>query len=526
MLCCIIEAPGKREAIARALQISVRCVLATGGHWMHNPAGLYPLQVDLGTGVEFARRADLRVLQRMLQGCRGAAEIAIACDADQEGDVIARDVCVALRDSGARLSRMRLGGMDEGSVRRAFQERTPMDPQSAVLPGDVRRVVDRVLAAGLSRPAEGLYVGRVRAALLERLAAPEHARAWVHVRVPGEGGEPPWVGEGFVSSTQAASIRAAESKGEWPVPRGDRAAEPRGGPTTMSMLLDAWSEEGLAPRETSEGLQALYEAGLCSYPRTGSAGLSDAARRWGMRALMLSGYPAGRQQAGGHQGNEPSEDGHPCIYPLDERLQAGLQRPLGGVSTRGDGLMLLLGQRVAAAVMQPQTDEPVWDERAPEWVRTMQWRRVMEAYPGSRQRSERGCEVRPLPPEVVALVALRDAGIGRPATYVAHARGIAQLGLITPEGELSTRGRRYLDAVQEFPAARAGAICRRVDRLTPADVYAGAGVYLQEMLGSFSQPERALLYGRLSASSASGGSCPLGVDEGGGGDVRVEPGLL
>ncbi|KAB2839781.1 MAG: hypothetical protein F9K47_15170, partial [Burkholderiales bacterium] len=295
MLCCIIEAPGKREAIARALQIPVRCVLATGGHWMHNPPGLYPLQVDLGTGVEFARRADLRVLQRMGQGCRGAAEIAIACDADQEGDVIARDVCVALRDGGARLTRMRLGGMDEGSVRRAFEERTLMGPQNGVLPGDVRRVVDRVLAAGLSRPAEGLYVGRVRAALLERLAAPGHARAWVRMRVPGEGCEPPWVGEGFVSSTQAAAIRAAESKGEWPVPRGARAAGPRGGPTTMGMLLDAWSEAGLAPRDTSEGLQALYEAGLCSYPRTASAGVSDAARRWGMRGLVLSGYRSGAQ---------------------------------------------------------------------------------------------------------------------------------------------------------------------------------------------------------------------------------------
>ncbi|MEO7326575.1 MAG: toprim domain-containing protein [Dokdonella sp.] len=182
----VIEAPGKVAQLARMIRaIGLDAQLwASGGHFRQHSESLWPLGI-FADGSEPGRIFDeLRFasLRHVAVGRR----VLVATDADQEGDVIARDVRDATQDIASSVERVRLHTLDLEGVRAAFARPMPVAP-SASRAGDARRIVDRLIGHCFSRP--GLPVGRVFTALLQSLQDNEPVIGHVTLtRAAGDGG--------------------------------------------------------------------------------------------------------------------------------------------------------------------------------------------------------------------------------------------------------------------------------------------------------------------------------------------------
>ena len=184
----VIEAPGKVAQLVRMIRaIGLDAQLwASGGHFRQHAETLWPLGV-IADGSEPGRVFDesrFASLRRAAVGRR----VLVATDADQEGDVIARDVRDAIQDIAHGVERVRLHTLDLEGVRAAFARSTPIAPLASRA-GDARRIVDRLIGHCFSRP--GLPVGRVFTALLQSLQDNEPVIGHVTLtRAAGDGGSP------------------------------------------------------------------------------------------------------------------------------------------------------------------------------------------------------------------------------------------------------------------------------------------------------------------------------------------------
>lgn len=182
----VIEAPGKVAQLARMIRaIGMDAQLwASGGHFRQHADSLWPLGI-IADGSEPGRTFDENRFASLRRAAMGR-RVLVATDADQEGDVIARDVRDAIQDIASGIERVRLHALDLEGVRAAFAQSTPFAP-SASKAGDARRIVDRLIGHCFSRP--GLPVGRVFTALLQSLRDNEPVIGHVTLRrVAGDGG--------------------------------------------------------------------------------------------------------------------------------------------------------------------------------------------------------------------------------------------------------------------------------------------------------------------------------------------------
>ena len=168
----VIEAPGKRQALAQALRAAgVRdvLVLATIGHIGMNPQGFKPLAIDsVYRELAYRLKPDReRIAHEIEDEARAAKRIYLASDDDQEGDVIARDVmrwCIP-EEEQHKVLRVRLKSLAPSEVRTALTGAQVFEAASASR-GDARRIVDRLI--GSLSSDEGA-VGRVQGSLLLEL---------------------------------------------------------------------------------------------------------------------------------------------------------------------------------------------------------------------------------------------------------------------------------------------------------------------------------------------------------------------
>ena len=186
----IIEAPGKvrsLSAVLRGLGIAAD-VWPTRGHLCEHSGSLWPLGI-LPDGSEPGRVADelrVNVLRRMAL----RRTVLIATDADQEGDVIARDISDVVSDVAAQVKRIHLRALDRESVCAAFADldRVSLDAATA---GDARRIIDRLIGHSFSK--SGLPVGRVFSALLRCLADSDPVIGHATLTLPAQDGGRPFV---------------------------------------------------------------------------------------------------------------------------------------------------------------------------------------------------------------------------------------------------------------------------------------------------------------------------------------------
>ncbi len=214
----VIEAPGKVAQLSRALRaVGVLAdVWPTGGHFRQHAASLWPLGI-LSDGSEPGRLFDQVRFAELRRHAIGRRVI-VATDADQEGDVIARDVRAAVVDVAASIERVRLNALDSGSVRTAFAAASRLQSAPAG-PGDARRLVDRLIGHSFSRP--GRPVGRVFSAMLKALREHDPVVGHVTLLLPATDGGAPFT----ASVPVTASTRALwEARAREPLPAVDAGA--------------------------------------------------------------------------------------------------------------------------------------------------------------------------------------------------------------------------------------------------------------------------------------------------------------
>lgn len=230
----VIEAPGKVRTIESALRGAGLAVdvMATGGHFCEHDASLWPLGIA-ADGSEPGRIRD-PIRATMLQSRGLGRRVLIATDADQEGDVIARDIAEVVRGGASAVLRMRVSSLDRESIRAAFLSATPFEVAGA-LPGDARRIVDRWIGHTFSRPAQP--VGRVSSALLRVLADADPVIGHVTLTLPCEDGGPPFVAQVPVTAATCDAWEARRAAALPAVPVAATETETRRRPWTYGELL-------------------------------------------------------------------------------------------------------------------------------------------------------------------------------------------------------------------------------------------------------------------------------------------------
>lgn len=202
----VIEAPGKRRAVRRALRgLGLRAeVVATGGHFWAHPRGFAPLGIDAGW-IETGRSPDPEVAERLRGACAGA-RVWLAMDDDDEGEAIALDVARTVGAVAETLVRVRLRDLSRAGLMAAFRAPQPFSFEGAI-PGVVRRVLDRVIGAEMA--ARGVRAGRVSGALLGALAREgSPVIGEVDLVVPASDGGEPWRARVPVTAETEALWRA------------------------------------------------------------------------------------------------------------------------------------------------------------------------------------------------------------------------------------------------------------------------------------------------------------------------------
>ncbi len=446
----VIEAPGKARALEGILQrLGLEAkVQATRGHLMSMPDRLTPLGIDQRLH-EYARQPrDMALVTRLRDEAKAAERLIIATDADQEGDVIAwdvREMCVDIHPDPVRV---RLRGMDDDSVREAIASASAV-LQSDAVPGRTRAIVDRMIGAAFS--ANGVAVGRVGTSLLGLVARSPIPTRRLRLSAPAEDGGRPFLAECPVSApldVSTAERIAGLSFPALPI-SGSRPVRTKPG-HTGHVLVRASEYLDISPGEASKAMQRTYEAGRMSYPRSGSAAMSEAACKKVRDIIKQAGFAFNSDLVA--KKTDPKEV-HDAPHPIGPVALHNDPRRMGhdeGVRTLVARDLVRTGQdHVAETAIAAKVERFLLDQGIPARIAShvagLDWRRERgPRFPGQEGWADSSVIERR--PDAVLLEAAIEAGLGRPSTWAAHVEGFMARGLVDGELQLTDKGRQWVEA--------------------------------------------------------------------------------
>lgn len=269
----IIEAPGKKEILARSLdRLGHRAeVIATSGYIMDIDGKGLGIDVRLDDVGRAPKSRD--TIERIREAAKNAAKVYIATDADQAGDVIALDVADVIRDIKPNPVRVRVTGLDQDAITQSLA-RAEKVTRTRAAPGRARAIVDRLL--GVAFTSQSGSTGRTQAAALSSVAmAPKGFADLYTIVAPCTTGG----GHFYLETTPDHVIGADDlemllASPIRPVKPGDPCLagfQPRHFGDILLAGSDVAAKAGM-PRPISEVgamCQELYTAGMMSYPRSG-----------------------------------------------------------------------------------------------------------------------------------------------------------------------------------------------------------------------------------------------------------------
>jgi DNA topoisomerase I len=446
----IIEAPGKAKTLENLLaKIGMPArVQATKGHLMSMPNSLRPLGIDQAMR-DFARAPrDPAIALRVRKEAEQAKSVYVATDADQEGDVIAWDVAELIRDIHPAPLRVKMRGMDEASVREAIQQATPVSKEDAI-PGRTRAIIDRMIGATFS--SGDVAVGRVSTALLGLVRRDQPTINRVRLVAPAKGGGRPWIAEADVKAPLDKAISMRLVRLDFPAldMKGDRGPQVSKPAHMGDILVAAGDRLNLSPKDASDSMQRIYEAGRMSYPRAGSRGLSESAAakiaavfRRGGHMVQAANYER-KAETEVHDAPYPIGNTDPNLDPSKLSQDEGVRQ----VVVRG---LVRSGLRPSSQFAHSESlvdflKGKGFSEEVAKAVATFDWRREhgprvpgQDSYPESEVISRR--------PDTVLLEAAVKAGLGRPSTWPKHIEHFMNRGLVDNSLALTERGQEWIQA--------------------------------------------------------------------------------
>jgi len=443
----VIEAPGKvqmMEATLRKLGYDAR-VVATKGHFMKMPDGLQLSGIN-SQFIEVDRApANPDLVRRLVSMASAARQVVIATDADREGDVIAWDVASVLRRVRTEPLRVRLKALDEESVREALSEAGPVRKEDAI-PGRTRAIIDRLI--GSAHMETGIGAGRISSAILSVVMKrkPHIEVLTLTARARDKGA--PWKARTPVKPPLTGDI--ARSLGGLFFPSLDFKSSTHltFAPNHLGDIMMRSSEVlGLKPSETARAMQASYESGRLSYPRSGSRGMSRGAARKIERILKKAGQRFSEKSVPDKEGT----DIHDAPYPVghvDVSLNPARMGEAEGVRTLIARDLVRTGQEHRretpdTSVIRKFLLESGYTQDIADLIAKLDWHRdVGPNYPGKETWPEPGVTRRA--PEAAILEACMAAHLGKPSTWASHIDRFMERELVDPETmELTAKGQDW-----------------------------------------------------------------------------------
>ncbi len=293
-------------------------------------------------------------IQSIKELSKGADEFINACDYDVEGSVIGYNALVhacnvdPMKPAGRnRVKRMHFSTVTLPDLRKAYENLEPFDAGQTEA-GVTRHVLDWYYGINLSRALTGalraantrgtLSVGRVQGPALKLLVDKEleirkfiPTPFWVISALmnKGEDFEAVHIREKFEKEEEAkAAYDRVKGQTKGTVTKIERKEykQPPPNPFDLTSLqLEAHRHHGIAPKQTAEIGQTLYENGYISYPRTSSQQLPPAI---GYRKILekLAAQPHFKDGADfllkkaslKPNDGQKTDPAHPAIYPTGE----------------------------------------------------------------------------------------------------------------------------------------------------------------------------------------------------------------
>lgn len=444
----VIEAPGKARQLEELLQglgIDAK-VQATKGHLYEMPKRPTPLGID-SSFRDFERKLiDPEIGQRLRDAVAEADNVFVATDADQEGDVIAWDVAELISDINPSPFRIRLRGMDPESIREAIDSASLVSKKDAV-PGRTRAIVDRMIGGVFSNG--GVAVGRIGSALLGVIQNEAPSVRKMLLVAPSKDNGRPWTAECTVTGPITPGVAKKLTEVRFPPldveSRG--SSEPTSPQNMGQIMVRAGDELDMSPKEASNSLQKLYEAGRMSYPRAGSKGISKSIMRKIARELKKAGYTFDEDRTP----DKKASDVHDAPYPIgtvqaqQDPVRQGHEEGLRTLVARD---LIKTGQthvleRGVGATAAAHLRGKGFSSDVCEFVGKLTWKREngprypgQESWPKSKVWSRR--------PDTVLLEAAVEKGLGRPSTWANHITKFMERQLVDDDLQLTAKGREWI----------------------------------------------------------------------------------
>lgn len=468
----VIEAPGKISRVAALFRERGETVLiaATKGHLYDLPVDRLAIDLKRFEAAEWEVRDPLQ-LERVRSALAQADQVTLMTDGDVEGEVIAAEV-LPLIPTGVPVLRARLTALTSAALDAALADARPTLDQNRVSEGLARRITDRIIGyAFQDEDGPRAAIGRVLTPVLASLAREPACAGQIEVEL-ADASSGSW--RAVIPFTPATADRAEQFARELAtlprpavqsVARTSRTLDLM--PFTLGTAMHHLSERfGTTIGDVESTLQALYQQGRLTYPRTGSQQLTPetalhvgriAARRGtpGFDANRLMQNP-GRMH-GAHEALAPTGavaldvpiDSLPfeekCLVAITERLiDAG----------QANELHTDQGQFV------PSAASDVWREqlrRAPGPVYLVRQSRTQppyarpDAWEGDRRLDQRGSPSWALhhtalfrhSPEHQALGRMLALGLGEPSTLGMISTALAER-FLDQAGRVNGHGQRAL----------------------------------------------------------------------------------
>ncbi len=474
--------------IHRSFNITSFEIVATKGHVARQHGSLDVLRLsteweELGYETDPGRHAEL---EQIRSAAARADRVYLACDDDQEGDVIARDV-QRFALNGVPALRCRLRAIDSTALRQSLERAVAFDPSAAVK-GDARRIVDRAVGSAfsdVSAPGNKRPVGRVFSSALAALPQSPVVLGTARVTVPCDDGGRPFAGLiPFTRVTNLEALLLAPGRAARALPQ---AADSPHGPMNYADVVVCASERlGLSLREASHGLQTAYEEGLVSYPRASARAISGD----GLSVCKALAERNGATfiEAGVARFGESSDGSHEAPRLLDTIDLCNLRGDVP-LSRR---IAVLIGRHLVECGQRRRVEKPDPDSLPPQ----------LRLFSEHLSRTEvegwmpwkpplRNDAVRRHTKEVAILRALELHRLGRPSTWVDHVEKLVRRSVFTDDMLLTKRGAELLAlAARNGIDARFSSVVEEViDRATTET----AGLLARHAVASASSEAYALI---------------------------------
>lgn len=447
----IIEAPGKIPALSLALKRAGMTdfhIQATSGHLMDMPRSLIPTGIDRNlqeTG-RFVRNPEM--VDAVVGWGTKAKNVLLACDADQEGDVLAWDIAQML-PTHPNVKRIRLRALDFESVVDAFSNSEPVSSKDA-WPGTTRRILDRMIGCAYSsmhtEGEDDISVGRIQSGLLGAVAKERIPFAEAIIALPCCDGKDPFVAVIDVFEDNEDEVRVLIEHGRR-FARENRCV--KYGSLVPAEDFSPWNygEAVLAIAEATDrnitdvsgSMQRLYENGSMSYPRSSSPAITGDGLSCIAQIADNSGvrFDESRVPKFSRNGRHAHEAPRPLKSDVD------ITKPLLVMSPDQAALSLIARHLLACG--QPHALHRPDPAGLPEWAKGLQFERKVCQWlrPWPRRAAVTGLRMRSK--EEAMLKILLKHNLGRASTQVMHAVKFAGRDLIDDKFLLTDKAQQWME---------------------------------------------------------------------------------